>query len=294
MAAPRPRNPALRGIALITFAVAVFAAMDTTAKYLSQFYPMPGIVWARYAGNLALLVTILLASGRWRLMRTARPGIQGLRGVLLGASTMLFFLSLVKLPIADATAIGFVMPVFIALLAVPMLKERLDPPRMIAIAAGLAGALIIVRPGASVFTPYALLPLGMAAMNSLYHILTRKIAGLEPPLTSLFYGALVGAVMFTPVVPFQFEPPGTALHWLLLGLLGALATVGHLALIRAYDYAPATALAPYQYSILVWVMLSGYLVFGDFPDRWSIAGMAVIVAAGLYLANRQRLTTRRT
>ena len=293
MGEPRPRNPALRGIALITFAVAMFAAMDTTAKYLAQFYPMPGIVWARYAGNLALLVTILLASGRWRLMRTARPGIQGLRGVLLGASTMLFFLSLVKLPIADATAIGFVMPLFIALLAVPMLKERLDPPRMIAITAGLAGALIIVRPGASVFTPYALLPLGMAAMNSLYHILTRKIAGLEPPLTSLFYGALVGAVMFTPVVPFQFEPPATALHWLLLGLLGGLATVGHLALIRAYEFAPATVLAPYQYSILVWVMLSGYLVFGDFPDRWSIVGMAVIVAAGLYLANRQRLTTRR-
>ena len=288
-----PRPPVLRGIALIMFAVAIFATMDTTAKYLSRYYPMPGIVWSRYAGNLVLLVALLGVTGRWRLMRTARPGIQVLRGILLGSATMLFFLSLVKLPIADATAIGFVMPLFIALLAVPMLKERMDAPRMIAILAGLAGALIIVRPGASVFTPYALLPLAMAVVNSLYHILTRRIAGLEPPMTSLFYGALVGAVMFSPVVPFQFQAPDTAFHWLLLGMLGVLATIGHLALIRAYDCAPATVLAPYQYSILVWVMLYGYLIFGDFPDRWSIVGMAIIVAAGLYLANRQRLTMRR-
>ena len=288
-----PRPPVLRGIALIMFAVAIFATMDTTAKYLSRYYTMPGIVWSRYAGNLVLLVALFGVTGRWRLMRTARPGIQVLRGILLGSATMLFFLSLTRLPIADATAIGFVMPLFIALLAVPMLKERMDAPRMIAILAGLAGALIIVRPGASVFTPYALLPLAMAVVNSLYHILTRRIAGLEPPMTSLFYGALVGAVMFSPVVPFQFQAPETAFHWLLLGMLGVLATIGHLALIRAYDCAPATVLAPYQYSILLWVMLSGYLVFGDFPDRWSIVGMAIIVAAGLYLANRQRLTMRR-
>ena len=292
--APAARSPVLRGIALMMFAVAVFATMDTTAKYLSRFYPVPGIVWARYAVNLLLLVAFLVATRRWHVMRTQRPGIQVLRGILLGSATMLFFLSLTRLPIADATAIGFVMPLFIALLAVPMLKERMDGPRMAAILAGLAGALIIVRPGASVFTPYALLPLAMAAVNSLYHILTRKIAGLEPPLTSLFYGALVGAVMFAPVVPFRFEPPDTAFHWLLLGLLGGLATIGHLALIRAYDCAPATVLAPYQYSILLWVMLSGYLVFGDFPDGWSIAGMAVIVLAGLYVANRQRLTMRRS
>ena len=288
-----PRPPVLRGIALIMFAVAIFATMDTTAKYLSRYYPMPGIVWSRYAGNLVLLVALFGVTGRWRLMRTARPGIQVLRGILLGSATMLFFLSLVKLPIADATAIGFVMPLFIALLAVPMLKERMDAPRMVAILAGLAGALIIVRPGASVFTPYALLPLAMAVVNSLYHILTRRIAGLEPPMTSLFYGALVGAVMFSPVVPFQFQAPETAFHWLLLAMLGGLATIGHLALIRAYDYGPATVLAPYQYSILVWVMLYGYLIFGDFPDRWSIVGMAIIVAAGLYLANRQRLTMKR-
>lgn len=270
------------------FAVGIFALMDTSAKYLGRFYPMPGIVWARYAGNLALLLVILAGRNEWGYARTARPGIQTLRGLLLGCATMLFFLSLTVLPIAEAAAIGFAMPLFIALLAVPMLGERMDMPRMLAVLAGLAGALIIVRPGSALFTPYALLPLLMAAVNALYHILTRKIAGVEPPMTSLFYGALVGAVMFAPVVPFAFELPQGALHWALLLALGALATVGHLALIRAYGHAPATVLAPFHYSILIWVMILGFLVFGDFPDHWSLAGMAVIVLSGLYLANRQR------
>lgn len=269
-------------------AVGFFALIDTTAKYLSQHYPVPGIVWARYAGNLLLLVAILAARGELRYMRTARPGIQTLRGILLGAATMLFFLSISVLPLAEASAIGFVMPLFIAVLAVPMLKERMDMPRMLAVLAGLAGALIIVRPGSALFTHFALLPLATAVVNALYHILTRKLSGIEPPMTSLFYGALVGAVMFAPVVPFAVELPDSPLHWLLFGLLGVFATAGHLALIRAYEHAPATVLAPFHYSVLIWMMLLGLLVFGDFPDRWSLAGMAVIVLSGLYIANRQR------
>ncbi len=294
MAASATPNPALRGIALILGAVAIFAVMDTTAKYLGRFYPMPGVVWARYAVNLVLLVAILAVRGDWRYMRTTRPGIQVLRGMMLGSATMLFFLSLTVLPIAEAAAIGFVMPLFIALLAVPMLKERMDMPRMLAILVGLAGALIIVRPGSAVFTPYALLPIAMAVVNALYQILTRKLAGVEPPLTSLFFGALVGAVMVAPVVPFAFSLPATALHWALLLMLGTLATIGHFILILAYSHATATTLAPFQYSVLVWVMVLGYVVFGDFPDHWSLAGMAVIVLSGLYLVNRQRFIVHKS
>jgi drug/metabolite transporter (DMT)-like permease len=180
------------------------------------------------------------------------------------------------------------MPLFIVLLAVPILKERLDMPRLAAVLVGLAGALLIVRPGSASFTPYALLPVAMAVVNALYQILTRKIAGIEPPMTSLFYGALVGAVMFTPAVPFAFVMPASAFDWVLFALLGVFATAGHLALIRAYEYAPVGVLAPFHYSVLVWMMLLGYLVFGDFPDRWSLSGIAIIVMSGLYIANRQR------
>jgi drug/metabolite transporter (DMT)-like permease len=275
-------------------AVGVFTLMDTIAKYLSQWYPVPGIVWARYAANLAILLAFLAARGELKRLRTARPGIQLARGLLLAGATFLYFTSLKVLPLAEAAAIGLVLPLFVAALAVPMLGERLDAPRLAAILAGLAGALLIVRPGSSVFTLYALLPMAMALCNALYQILTRKVAGVEHPLTSLVWGAIVGAVLLSAALPFAWQRPEGAWHWALLGVIGVLASVGHYFLIRAYDYAPATVLAPFTYSALLWAMLLGLAVFGNFPDGWSLGGMAVIVASGLFVANRQRLAVRRT
>jgi len=289
-----PVNPQLRGILLIVLTWGIFALMDTIAKYLSRYYPVPAIVWARYAMNLLVLTVFLAARGRLHLARTSRPGIQLVRGALLGSATIMFFTSLSVLPIAEAAAIGFVMPLFLALLAVPLLKERLDPGGIGAILVGLSATLVIVRPGSALFTAYALLPVGTALANALYQILTRRIAGLEPPLTSLFYGALVGTVMFSFVVPFAWATPGPLWHWILLVIMGLLASVGHFALIRAFDYAQAGLLAPFAYSYLVWGVLLGFAVFGDFPDGLAFAGMAVIVASGLYVANRQRLAIRKS
>lgn len=274
-------------------AVGLFVTMDTIAKFLTRWYPVPFIVWARYVSNLALLLAFLAVRGELRLLRSARPGLQFARGLLLALATTLFFTSLSVLPLADANAIGFVMPLFVAALAVPMLGERLEMPRLLAILVGLAGALIIVRPGSELFTPYALLPLGMAVCNALYQILTRKLAGVEPPLTSLVWGAMVGAVLMSGVAPFVWVAPQALSHGALILAIGVLASVGHFLLIRSYEFAGASLLAPYTYTALVWAMLSGWLVFGDFPDGWSLVGMGVIVLSGLYLANRQRLTVHR-
>jgi len=274
-------------------AVGVFVCMDTIAKYLTRWYPPPLIVWARYVSNLAILLSFLAARGDLRLLRSARPGLQFARGLLLALATTLFFTSLSVLPLANANAIAFVLPLFVAALAVPMLGERLEMARFIAILVGLGGALIIVRPGSDIFTPYALLPLGMAVCNALYQILTRKVAGLEHPLTSLVWGAMVGAVLLSAMAPFVWVTPQAASHGALIVVIGVLASVGHFLLIRAYDYANATLLAPYTYTALIWAMLSGWLVFGDFPDGWSLVGMGIIVLTGLYLANRQRYTVHR-
>lgn len=270
-----------------------FVLMDATAKYLSQWYPVPGIVWARYCINLALLLAWLAARGELKRIRTARPGIQLARGFLLAAATSLYFTSLKVLPLADAAAIGFVLPLFVAALAVPMLGERLDGPRIAAILIGLAGALAIVRPGTDLFTPYALLPVAMALCNALYQVLTRKVAGEEHPLTSLVWGAIVGAVLLSVAAPAYWVAPQVAWHWALLVMIGLLASVGHYLLIRAYDYANATLLAPYTYTAIVWAVLLGFLLFGQLPDAWSVAGMGVIVVSGMFLAARQRLTVRR-
>jgi len=267
--------------------------MDTIAKYLARSYPVSGVVWARYAANLLILLAFFAARGELKRLRTARPGLQIMRGLLLAGASLLYFTSLTVLPLAEAAAIGFVMPLFLAMLAVPMLGERMDGARLAAVLVGLAGALVIVRPGAAVFTPYALLPIGMALCNALYQILTRKVAGVEHPLTSLAWGAIVGAALLSFTLPFAWVTPANPWHWVLLAIIGLLASVGHFVLIKAYDYANATALAPFFYTQLVWVMLLGWLVFGDFPDGWSLLGMGIIVAAGIYLVGRQRLTVHR-
>jgi drug/metabolite transporter (DMT)-like permease len=286
-------HSALRGMLLVVLAVGIFAVMDTIAKYLARSYPVAGVVWARYAANLVILLAFLAARGEFKRLRTARPALQIMRGLLLAGATLLYFTSLTVLPMAEAAAIGFVMPLFLAVLAVPMLGERMDGARLAAVLVGLAGALVIVRPGAAVFTPYALLPVGMALCNALYQILTRKVAGLEHPLTSLLWGAIVGAALFSFFLPFAWVTPTDPRHWGLLAIIGLLASVGHFVLIKAYDYASATGLAPLFYTQLVWVMLLGWLVFGDFPDGWSLLGMGIIVASGIYLVGRQRLTMRR-
>ncbi len=287
-------TPALRGTLLVVLAVGIFAVMDTIAKYLARSYPVSGVVWARYAANLLVLLAFLAARGELGRLRTARPRLQVMRGLLLAGASLFYFTSLTVLPLAEAAAIGFVMPLFLALLAVPMLGERMDGARLAAVLVGLAGALVIVRPGAAVFTPYALLPVGMALCNALYQILTRKVAGVEHPLTSLVWGAIVGAVLLSFTLPFAWVTPTEPVHWMLLGVIGVLASVGHFILIRAYDYASATGLAPFFYTQLVWVMLLGWLVFGDFPDGWSLLGMGIIVASGIFLVGRQRLAVHRS
>ena len=274
-------------------AVGLFTLMDAIAKYLSQWYPVPGIVWARYALNLIMLLAWLAARGELHRIRTTRPGIQLTRGLLLATATLIYFTSLTVLPLADAAAIAFVLPLFVAALAVPMLNERLDGARLAAIAVGFAGALLVVRPGSSVFTLYALLPMAMAFCNALYQILTRKIAGVEHPMTSLIWGAIVGAALLSLVLPFAWKTPDRASHWALLVVIGMLASVGHYLLIRAYDYASASLLAPFTYSGLLWAMALGFLVFGNFPDGWALGGMSVIVVSGLFIVSRQRLTVHR-
>ena len=291
--APESQRSFFRGVLLLFIAVGIFTLLDSCSKYLSRWYPVPSVTWARYAANLVVLLAFLGATGRLRLLKTARPGIQVARGLLLAGATALFFTSLTVLPLAEASAIGFVMPLFLALLAVPMLGERMDGARLAAVVVGLAGALLVARPGGAAFTPYALLPVGMAVCNALYQILTRKVAGVEPALTSLVWGALVGALLFSLALPCYWVTPTDPFHWALLGAMGVLASVGHFILIKAYDHASATGLAPFFYLQFAWILVVGWLVFGDFPDGWSLVGMGVIAGSGLYVIGHQRLAVRR-
>jgi drug/metabolite transporter (DMT)-like permease len=290
VASARPHP--LRGILMIMTAVAMFTMMDSMAKYLSRFYPVPGIVWARYAFHLLFVVMILGPRMRLRLVRTRHLGLQIVRGMLLAASSMFFFSALKFMPMAEASSISFVAPMLATLLGVFLLKEKVESARWVAVAAGFIGVLIIIRPGSGIFSWVAVLPLATAASFASYQILTRRLAGIDNPYTSLFYSGVVGTVMLATVLPFEWTTPKTLLHALMLPAIGFVGGLSHLILIRAYDQAAVSTLAPFSYTQLIWVILMGYLVFGDFPDHWSLIGIAVIMASGIYIATHQRLSER--
>jgi drug/metabolite transporter (DMT)-like permease len=290
-ASPAGPHP-LRGILMIMTAVAMFTMMDSMAKYLSRFYPVPGIVWARYAFHLLFVVMILGPRMRLRLVHTRHLGLQIVRGMLVAASSMFFFSALKFMPMAEASSISFIAPMLATLLGVFLLNEKVDPARWVAVAAGFIGVLIIIRPGSGIFSWAAALPLATAASFASYQILTRRLAGIDSPYTSLFYSGVVGTVMLAAVLPFQWTTPKTVVHALMLLAIGFMGGLSHLILIRAYDQASVSTLAPFSYTQLIWVIGMGYVAFGDFPDHWSLIGIAVIMASGIYIATHQQLSER--
>ncbi len=291
-AIPSAHTHSPRGPVLIMTAVAMFVVMDTISKYLSGFYPVPAIVWARYFFHLVLVLIALGPRLGLGLVRTRRLGVQLVRGLMLAGSTLFFVFAIKQMPLAETSSITFIAPVLVTLMAAFFLKEKVDTARWLAVAGGFAGVLIIIRPGGGVFSWASLLPLCCATCFACYQILTRKLANLESPYTSIFYSGLVGSVLMSFTLPYVWVWPQSLIHGLLFIIIGIIGGLSHLILIKAYDYAPASRLAPFSYTQLIWVSLSGYLVFGHFPDHWSLVGMGVIMASGIYIATHQQMSER--
>ncbi len=283
----------LRGIVTIMVAVAMFAVMDAVSKYLTRFYPVTTVLLARYVFHTLLVIAVLSPRLGFALVRTARPRVQLVRGALLAGASLCFVGALKYMPVAETSAISFVAPLLVTLMAVLLLKEKVGPGRWIAVAGGFAGVLIIIRPGSAIFAWASVLPLGTAVLFASYQILTRRVAGLESPYVSNFYSGLVGMLVFA-VLSLTYGPalPQTVFHAALFALIGIIGGLSHLTLIKAYDFAPASRLAPFSYTQLIWATVAGYLVFGDFPDRWSLGGIVVVMASGIYVATHQHLLER--
>jgi len=238
------------------------------------------------------VVVVLGPRLRLALVRTARPGAQLVRGLLLAIASISFISAVKYMPLAEASAIAFLGPLLIVVMSVLFLKEKVEPARWIAVLCGFIGVLVIIRPGSSVFTWAALFPLANAVAFASYQILTRRLSGLESPYTSIFYAGLIGTLLLSATLPYVWVRPQNGLHMTLFVLTGALGGLSHLILIKAYAYAPASRLAPFSYTQLIWVATIGYLVFGDFPDTWSLVGIGILMASGLYTATHQRNTDR--
>lgn len=278
-------SPTAQGIVLMLGAIFLFSAMDATAKALMDRYAPMQVVWARYAGMM-LVVAVVLAPRLGPLLRTRRVGLQLLRSAFLFSATLSFFTALSHMDIAAATAVMQVHPVLLTLGAAVLLREALGPRRIFGIAAALAGALIVIRPGSDLFTPAALLPLMGGVFYASYALTTRFLGRDEPILTSFLYTAIIGTLVASLlVVPvWQMPTGGDAAIFLGLGATGAL---GQYLLIRSLTVAEAGAVAPFGYAGVVFATVWGLVAFGEVPDGWTLMGALVIVGAGVYVWHRE-------
>lgn len=285
-------SSASRGILLMVITLAFMVSMDTIAKYLTQWYPIPQVVWARYAFHMLVLL-IYLRGRSFMVLRTKVLKLQLLRSVMMIVTTAVFFLGLSQLQLASASAILFLGPLLVTALSMPLLGEHVGPRRWAGVAVGFVGAMVIIRPGTDVFELAALLPLTAAFGYAFYQIMTRMVARTaEPPMTSLFYTALLGAVLTSVFVPFFWQTPDLK-GWLLMVVMGCCGGIGHFTLIKAFEAAPAAVITPFGYTSIVWATLYGYFIFGDIPDLPTFAGAAIIIASGLYVFHRERQAERR-
>jgi len=279
-----------RGAALLVLATALFASMDAIGKGLMQRHDPFQVVWARYAAQ-AVIVAIIVSPRLGRVIRTARPGLQVIRSALLFMATLCGFFAFSVMPLADATAIFQTAPLAITALAALVLREPVGPRRWAGVMVGFLGALIIVRPGADVFQPAALLPMLGALFFAGYSIATRFLGRDESYWTTFLYTAALGALIASAFVPLVWVTPTLGDAALMLAM-GAIGSAGQFLLIVAFNTAPASAIAPFTYAGLIFATLWGYLFFGDAPDGWTATGAAVIVGSGVYVWRRERMRKR--
>jgi len=266
-------------------AIFLFSSMDATAKMLMERYAPMQVVWARYAGMM-LVVAVILAPRLGPLLRTRHLGMQLLRSAFLFAATFCFFTAISHMPIAAATAVMQVHPMILTLGAALLLKEPLGPRRLLGVAAALTGALIVIRPGAEVFTWAAVMPLLAGVFYASYALTTRFLGRDEPVLTSFLYTAIIGTLVASVLTVPVWTTPRLGDAAIFLGL-GAVGAAGQFLLIRSLTRAEAGAVAPFGYAGVIFATFWGLAAFGEVPDAWTLAGALVIVGAGVYVWHRE-------
>jgi len=286
--APARADHPFKGIALILASTVFLGASDVTAKYLSATLPSIEIAWIRFLVFALIMAPSMLPGSPLYALRTKNLGLQLMRGTALLGSSLFFISGLRFLPIAEASATGFVAPLFVTALSIVFLGESVGLRRWIATAVGLIGVLIILRPGSGAFHPAAVFPLVSAFAWACTLIMTRMMSGMERAVTTMTYSSIAGVCILSALVPSVWVTPSW--HDILFGIfIGVASTAGQWIVVLAFRYADASVLAPFSYSQLLWVSMLGFLIFGEVPDIWTVTGAAFIVASGLYTAHRERL-----
>lgn len=273
----------------MALAVCVFALGDSLTKWLTMRYSVAGVMFVRYTLNLLILAAIYAPRHGARLWRTHRTLLVALRGLCLCAASISIGLAFRTIPVGEATAIVFLAPFAVMLLAGPLLGEKVGLAAWAAALAAFCGVLLILRPGGALDPTGALLALSCATFSIGYQFLTRFLARTETTMALLFTTALIGSIVFGVILALEGAPvmPDATGAAVLL-TLGLLATLGHFLFTAGYREAPAGLLSPVNYTQLFWAVIFGWLIFGHLPDRWSAAGMVIVLLAGASVALRAR------
>jgi drug/metabolite transporter (DMT)-like permease len=282
----------LTAILLVCAATLCFATLDSLIKYLSQLYPVSMLVWARWGVQTLVIVLWLAPQVGWGLVRTQSLTAQLFRGAILVSSSLCFMSALKVLPLAEATALNYSTPALVTIMAVVFLDEKMTPVRVGFVVAGLLGMLLIVRPGSGLFQGAALFAIGSAWFYAMFQLVTRKLAH-EDWRTLMFYPAFFGAAAMSLIVPFIDWPDSVRWeHAAIIVLGGLIGTLGHYLFLRAFQLASASAITPFTYMQLIWATLIGWIIFGSFPDFWTLVGMAIITGSGLFITLHERRKAR--
>lgn len=266
----------------------LFPFMNAMVKLLREDFDPAMIIWARYVSHFLLMLILFLPKHGWSLLKSTQPRIQTGRSILLLTATISYFTALGHVPLATAAIIGFTSPFVVTALSTPILGEQVGWRRWGAVLVGFVGAVIVLRPGTGALHPLAGLVLITAFCYGLYQIYTRKISGSDKAATTITYTALVGAIVSSIAVPFFWQTPQTLKQVVLLSVLGMVGGLGHYFVVRAFQYAQASLLAPMAYGQIVGATLLGFIIFGELPDIWTWVGTSIIISCGLYIGYRER------
>jgi drug/metabolite transporter (DMT)-like permease len=299
LATRKPPATVMQGVLLLVLAMMILPCMDAIAKYLAVTAGMAPaqVTFYRFFFQLVATLPLLLRLGGPRALLPQRPWYNVLRGVLLSAAALFFFVSVKYMPLADVFAIYFVEPFILTCLSALILGERVGWRRWVAIAVGFAGAMIVIQPSFQVFGLTALLPVACAFLFACYLLMNRASGSADTPLAMQTFAGIGGTLFMIVVIAIghgmgsvDFVPslPQTGLAWLLVIALGTISGYGHLMVVKAFQAAPASLLAPIHYFEIIAATALGYVVFGEFPTASKWLGVAIIVGSGLFMLWRER------
>jgi drug/metabolite transporter (DMT)-like permease len=282
----------LRGIGLMCLALVLFSALDATAKYIATRtgLPVSQVTWLRFMSQCILVVLTFGILAVPRMLHSRKWQHQVLRSFLMLGSTIFNFMALKTLRLDQTLTIGFLAPFIVALLAGPFLGEWIRWRRFLAIVVGFCGILVVVRPGYATFE-FGMIFAGISMLcYAIFMLLTRYLSRFDPPEVTIFYSMLAGVFVLAPFAIAEWVWPANTFTWVLLISTGLWGGLGHYIFILAYRHAPASTLAPFIYFGLITHTTLGFLVFGQLPDTWTIAGALIVIASGVYLVHREHVT----